>query len=107
MKDLRDKELDGGRRFCWSFGAGDSDHPGADARTFAAHLQRDRLFLATTAAVTVAFGVALLGWRPPDLVTAVWRLAVYALLLGALRLVATLWLRGPASAHPESRRTPA
>jgi hypothetical protein len=60
--------------------------------------------------VSMAFGVSLLGWRPPDLLTAVWRLAVYALLLGVLRLVATLWLRGPHHAHPENlptRRTQA
>jgi uncharacterized membrane protein HdeD (DUF308 family) len=77
------------------------------AGTFAVDLQRGRLLLAATAALTVAFGVAVLGWRPPDLMTAVWRLAVYVLLLGALRLVATLWLRGPDHAHLESRRTPA
>jgi uncharacterized membrane protein HdeD (DUF308 family) len=77
------------------------------AGTFAADLRRGRLLLAATAALTVAFGVAVLGWRPPDLMTAVWRLAVYALLLGALRLVATLWLRAPDNAHPESQRTPA
>jgi hypothetical protein len=42
----------------------------------------------------VVFGIFLLGWRPPDLMTAVWRLAMYALLLGFLRLAATLGLRG-------------
>src|SRR5574342_1367318 len=64
------------------------------AWTFSVDLRRGRLLLAVVAAVSVAFGVCLLGWRPPDLQTAVWRLAVYALLLGILRLVATLWLRG-------------
>jgi uncharacterized membrane protein HdeD (DUF308 family) len=80
------------------------------AWTFSVDLRRGRVLLAATAALSMAFGVSLLGWRPPDLLTAVWRLAVYALLLGVLRLVATLWLRGPHHAHPENlptRRTQA
>ena len=80
------------------------------AWTFSVDLRRGRVLLAATAALSMAFGVSLLGWRPPDLLTAVWRLAVYALLLGVLRLVATLWLRGPDHAHPENlptRRTQA
>jgi len=64
------------------------------AWTFSVDLRRGRWLLAATAALSVAFGISLLGWRPPDLMTAVWRLAVYALLLGVLRLAATLWLRG-------------
>jgi uncharacterized membrane protein HdeD (DUF308 family) len=71
--------------------------------TFSVDLRRGRLLLAATAVLSVAFGVSLLGWRPPDLLTAVWRLAVYALLLGVLRLVATVWLRGPDHGHPENR----
>jgi hypothetical protein len=43
----------------------------------------------------VAFGVLLLGWRPPDLRTAVWRLAIYALLLGILRVAAAFRVQGP------------
>ena len=80
------------------------------AWTFSVDLRRGRVLLAATAALSMAFGVSLLGWRPPDLLTAVGRLAVYALLLGALRLAATLWLRGPDPAHPENlptRRTQA
>jgi uncharacterized membrane protein HdeD (DUF308 family) len=64
------------------------------AWTFSADLRRGRGLLVATAALSAAFGISLFGWRPPDLMTAVWRLAVYALLLGVLRLVATLWLRG-------------
>jgi len=75
------------------------------AWTFSVDLRRGRLLLAVTAALSVAFGVSLLGWRPPDLMTAVWRLAVYALLLGVLRLAATVWLRGPDHAHPENLST--
>jgi hypothetical protein len=47
------------------------------------------------AALSVVFGLCLVGWRPPDLITAVWRLAVYATILGVLRLLATLRLQGP------------
>ena len=72
------------------------------AWTFTVDLQRGRLLLAAIAAVSVAFGVSLLGWRPPDLMSAVSRLAVYALLLGGLRLVATFWLRGPGLAETPS-----
>jgi len=64
------------------------------AWTFSVDLRRGRGILAAAAALSVAFGISLLGWRPPDLMTAVWRLAIYALLLGVLRLAATLWLRG-------------
>lgn len=63
--------------------------------TFSVDLRRGRLILAAEAALSLAFGVSLLGWRPPDLMTAVGRLALYVLLLGVLRLAATLWLRGP------------
>jgi len=66
--------------------------------TFSVDISRGRLVLALAAALSVAFGLSLLVWRPPDLLTAVWRLAVYALLLGVLRLVVTVWLQG-------SRRT--
>jgi uncharacterized membrane protein HdeD (DUF308 family) len=70
--------------------------------TFSIDIQRGRSLLAVAAALSVVFGLSLLGWRPPDLLSAVWRLAVYALLLGVLRLVVTLWLQGPRPAHPDS-----
>jgi uncharacterized membrane protein HdeD (DUF308 family) len=70
--------------------------------TFSINIQRGRSLLALAAGLSVVFGASLLGWRPPDLVGAVWRLAVYALLLGVLRLVVTLWLRGPGPAQPDS-----
>ena len=63
--------------------------------TFSIDIRRGRPLLAVAAALSVVFGLSLLGWRPPDLLTAVWRLAVYALLLGVLRLVVTVWLQGP------------
>jgi uncharacterized membrane protein HdeD (DUF308 family) len=70
--------------------------------TFSINIQRGRSLLAVAAVLSVAFGASLLGLRPPDLLSAVWRLAVYALLLGVLRMVVTLWLRGPRSADPNS-----
>ena len=63
--------------------------------TFSLEIQRGRLVLALAAALSVVFGLCLLGWRPPDLITAVWRLAVYAVILGVLRLLATFRLQGP------------
>ena len=67
---------------------------------FSLYFGRGRWILVATAALTVAFGTSLLGWAPPDLVAAVWRLAMYALVLGVLRLAATLWLRGQARLDP-------
>jgi uncharacterized membrane protein HdeD (DUF308 family) len=78
--------------------------------TFSGDIRRGRPLLVAAAALALVFGASLLGWRPPDLMTAVWRLALYALLLGVLRLVATLRLRGSDHAHPENlptRRTQA
>ena|SRR6266436_1674997 len=63
------------------------------ALTFSLNLRRGRGILAATAALSVALGISLLGWEPPDLMAAVWRLAMYALLLGVLRLTATVGLR--------------
>ena len=88
---------------CASFGPTSVDRDRFDC--VQAIIQRGRPLLAAAAALAMAFGASLLGWRPPDLLTAVWRLAVYALLLGALRLVATLWLRGPDHAHSENLPT--
>jgi len=61
---------------------------------FSLKLGRGRGILVAAAALTVAFGISVLGWKPPDLMAAVWRLALYALLLGVLRLAAALWVRG-------------
>ena len=74
--------------------------------TFSIDIKRGRSLLAVAAALSVVFGLSLLGLRPPDLLSAVWRLAVYALLLGVLRLVVTLWLRGPGSARANSPDSP-
>jgi uncharacterized membrane protein HdeD (DUF308 family) len=50
--------------------------------------------LVVSALLSVAFGILVFGWRPPDLVTAVWRLAVYAVFLGLLRLLVTFRVQG-------------
>jgi uncharacterized membrane protein HdeD (DUF308 family) len=63
--------------------------------TFSIDIQRGRLVLALAAALSVVFGLCLVGWRPPDLITAVWRLAVYAVILGVLRLFAAFRVQGP------------
>ena len=63
--------------------------------TFSIDIQRGRSLLAVAAALSVVFGLFLLVWRPPDLVTAVGRLTVYAVLLGVLRLMVTVRLQGP------------
>ena len=65
------------------------------AWTFSIQVSRGRVLLAVTAALSLAFGVLLLGWRPPDLIGAVWRLAMFALFLGILRLVVMFRLQGP------------
>jgi hypothetical protein len=46
------------------------------------------------ALLSVAFGLIVLILGRPDLVTAVWRLAVYAVFLGLLRLLLTFRLQG-------------
>jgi uncharacterized membrane protein HdeD (DUF308 family) len=74
--------------------------------TFSIDVQRGRSLLAVAAALSVVFGLSLLGVRPPDLLSAVWRLAVFALLLGILRLVVTLWLRGPGPAPANALESP-
>ena len=42
----------------------------------------------------MAFGIVVLSLGRPDLVTAVWRLAVYVVFLGLLRLLVTFRLQG-------------
>jgi uncharacterized membrane protein HdeD (DUF308 family) len=68
--------------------------------TFSIDVQRGRAVLAVAAGLSLVFGLSLLGWRPPDLLSAVWRLAAYFLILGVLRLVVTFWLLGPRSTSP-------
>jgi uncharacterized membrane protein HdeD (DUF308 family) len=65
------------------------------AWTFAVDIHRGRLLLAILAALSVAFGLFLLASPPPDLLTAIWRLAVYVLFVGVLRIVLTFRLQGP------------
>jgi len=65
------------------------------AWAFAARIQRGQVFLVVTALFSIAFG--LLAYFSPsgDLMTAVWRSAVYFFLLGILRLLVTF--RAPAA----------
>ncbi len=58
-------------------------------------IRRGRRLLVITAALCVAFGLFVLVSPPPDLLTAVWRLAVFVLLVGVLRVVLTFRLQGP------------
>jgi uncharacterized membrane protein HdeD (DUF308 family) len=59
-----------------------------------AHVSRGRALLVTAALLSVAFGLVVMILGRPDLVTAVWRLAVYAVFLGLLRLIVTFRLQG-------------
>lgn len=58
------------------------------------NVSRGRALLAIAALLSVAFGVFLLGSQPPDLLTAMWRFAVYILLLGVLRAMVAFRARG-------------
>lgn len=57
-------------------------------------ISRGRALLVLAGLLSVAFGIVMVGRWPPDLVAAVWRLAVYILFLGILRLLVTFRLRG-------------
>jgi uncharacterized membrane protein HdeD (DUF308 family) len=59
-----------------------------------AHVSRGRGLLVAAALLSVAFGLLVLILGRPDLVTAVWRLAVYAVFVGLLRLLVTFRLHG-------------
>jgi hypothetical protein len=52
------------------------------------------LLIIAGALLSVAFGIVVLSLGRPDLVTAVWRLAVYVVFLGLLRLLVTFRLQG-------------
>ena len=60
---------------------------------FSISVSRGRVLLTIAALLSVAFGVMLLGARPPDLLTAMWRFAVYILLLGVLRALVAFSVR--------------
>ncbi len=59
-----------------------------------ANISRGRGLIVAAALLSVAFGLIVLILGRPDLVTAVWRLAVYAVFLGLLRLLLTFRLQG-------------
>ena len=59
-----------------------------------AHVSRGRGLLMAAALLSVAFGLLVVILGRPDLVTAVWRLAVYIVFLGLLRLLVTFRLQG-------------
>lgn len=56
---------------------------------------RGRPGLVTTAVVSVAFGVLILGRPPHDLMTLVMHVAAYGILLGILRLIVAVRLKSP------------
>jgi uncharacterized membrane protein HdeD (DUF308 family) len=59
-----------------------------------AHILRGGGLIIAGALLSVAFGIVVLSLGRPDLVTAVWRLAVYVVFLGLLRLLVTFRLQG-------------
>ena len=67
---------------------------------FSANISRGRGLVVTAALLSVAFGLLVMILSRPDLVTAVWRLAVYAVFLGLLRLLMTFRLQGVVTGQP-------
>jgi uncharacterized membrane protein HdeD (DUF308 family) len=65
-----------------------------------AHISRGRGLIMAAALLSVAFGIVVLVLGRPYLVTAVWRLAVYAVFLGLLRLLMTFRLQGVVTGRP-------
>jgi uncharacterized membrane protein HdeD (DUF308 family) len=65
-----------------------------------AHISRGRGLIMAAALLSVAFGIVVLVLGRPDLVTAVWRLAVYVVFLGLLRLLMTFRLQGVVTGRP-------
>ena len=65
-----------------------------------AHVSRGRGLLMAAALLSVAFGLLVVILGRPDLVTAVWRLAVYIVFLGLLRLLVTFRLQGVVTSQP-------
>jgi len=59
-----------------------------------AHILRGGGLIIAGALLSVAFGIVVLSLGRPDLVTAVWRLAVYVVFLGLLRMLVTFRLQG-------------
>ena len=57
-------------------------------------VSRGRVLLVIAGILSIAFGVFLFGAPRPDLLTAMWRFAVYILLLGVLRALVTFNARG-------------
>ena len=65
------------------------------AWAFAARIQRGQGILVVTALFSIAFGLFAYVSPAGDLMTAVWRLAVYFFLLGILRLLVTFRVQAP------------
>jgi len=65
------------------------------AWAFAARVQRGQAILIVTAVFSIAFGLFAYLSPSGDLMTAVWRLAVYFFLLGILRLLVTFRVQAP------------
>jgi uncharacterized membrane protein HdeD (DUF308 family) len=71
-----------------------------------AHVLRGRPILMVTAVVSLAFGVLVYLWPPRDLMTAVWRLAVYFFFLGILRLLVTFRVQASVADPGEAAAVP-
>ena len=65
------------------------------AWAFAARVQRGRALLVVTALFSIAFGLLAYSSPTGDLMTAVWRSAVYFFFLGILRLLITFRVQAP------------
>jgi uncharacterized membrane protein HdeD (DUF308 family) len=72
--------------------------------SYAVDVRRGRPALVATASISVIFGLFILVLPPADLPTAVWRLAVFVLLLGVLRVLVTVRLQGPTAGPGGSSR---
>jgi len=70
------------------------------------HVLRGRPILIVTAAFSLAFGVIVYVAPPRDLMTAVWRLAVYFFFLGILRLLVTFRVQASVADPGEAAAVP-
>ena len=61
---------------------------------FATSIARGRVLLVIAALLSIAYGVLAFEVRAPDLMSAIWRFAIYVLLLGILRTMVAAGARG-------------
>ncbi|HTY79515.1 MAG TPA: hypothetical protein VMI34_16940 [Candidatus Bathyarchaeia archaeon] len=60
---------------------------------YTVNISRGRILLVIAALLSIAFGVLIFLVRAPDVMTAIWRFAVYILLLGVLRTLVAVGAR--------------